>query len=256
MLDAGRRRSREVVEIGLSVSRAATSVPVGFLGQIHRQLVSVYGEGVIGCHWWGIGEEGESSSISEENTDDIQMESESEDDGAEAEVQDDESDDVEYDEDSDDESNEDISSVTKGEIKTSEEGVWDLRTRKQAFSVSPTDEYISSIVSSEEYTAVLGSDGTVVGFDARRLKKLDQSFLNCGCLSSGALFRDESRLIIGGSDGDLVFYKWGEFDYPLEQYSPRKGTGINQIVAARNLVGAVGFEDGLIRYDLQFSIRC
>ena len=65
-------------------------------------------------------------------------------------------------------------------------------------------------------------------------------------LTSFALVRNDTRLIVGSGDGTLYLFKWGDFGYHLERFSGHPEE-VHCIVNCSNKLIITGCEDGNIR---------
>lgn len=127
--------------------------------------------------------------------------------------------------------------------------VWDSRiTNNSLFSIKIVEDYISQIISNDAQKLLISSSGdgylTSVNFAQRKIyvqsEPYEEEFNSMG------LFRDDSKLIVGTSKGNLYTFNWGEFGLHSDKF-PGPNTDINCMVPITNRIACVSGEEGVIR---------
>lgn len=129
--------------------------------------------------------------------------------------------------------------------------IWDTRyIQNPIFKAHDAHDYISCISSKGGVkVACTSGDGTLISYDLRANKKLQESApvetdLTC-CTST----HSETMLVCGSMTGQFLFYKWNDFSDISGTFKPllRKKSPINTVLQISENIVLAGMEDGHIR---------
>lgn len=125
--------------------------------------------------------------------------------------------------------------------------VWDLRQSKKAMQYRAHEDYITDTACREGRNMLLASsaDGHMSAFDLRHQKE-KISELQEDELLSMALMKDSEVIALGTMEGEILFFKYGEYD----DYNDKlKGhaKSIDSMVALDSDLLVTGSSDGLLR---------
>ncbi|KAK4880337.1 hypothetical protein RN001_008483 [Aquatica leii] len=129
--------------------------------------------------------------------------------------------------------------------------LWDLRiknTDKSIFSLKKNADYISDIITNEslQYLICSSGDGSLTTIDLQKRQFFVQSEEHDEELTCLGLFRSETKILSGTSNGKLVFYNWNEFGLYSDIY-PTSKTAINSLVPITENIVVTAYEDGHLR---------
>lgn len=128
--------------------------------------------------------------------------------------------------------------------------VWDLRTTNSSplFSLRIVEDFISQILSNDAQKLLLATSGdgylTSVNIGQRKLYVQSEPYEEE--LNQMGLFRNDSKLVVGTSKGNLYSYNWGEFGLHSDKF-PGPKSGINCMIPITNRIACVAGEEGVIR---------
>lgn len=124
--------------------------------------------------------------------------------------------------------------------------IWDLRKKNSIFSFKCGEQTVHSLLGDKKYVAASLCDGSITGINIRARRMEAQSEMYNSELTSMALVRDDSRLVVGSGEGIMYIFNWGEFGFHIDRYSGHPGQ-INCIVPIGDRLLLTGCEDGNIR---------
>uniref|UniRef100_A0A1B6JR77 WD repeat-containing protein 55 homolog n=1 Tax=Homalodisca liturata TaxID=320908 RepID=A0A1B6JR77_9HEMI len=135
--------------------------------------------------------------------------------------------------------------------------MWDLREKSHVFSSKKMEDYVSKILTNEEarYLVCCSGEGTITSFDIAGKCVHIQSELYEAELTSAALFRKETKLVVSSTRGSLLFYKWGDFGLHTDELPWATKRAINCLIPISENIAVTGWEDGQIRATYLFPNR-
>lgn len=126
--------------------------------------------------------------------------------------------------------------------------LWDIRKREPIFSLKEMEDYVSSIVTTEakRYIVCTCGDGTITSFNLGNHRMHIQSEPYEAEYTCATLMR-KNKLVVGTSQGSLVFYGWGDFGLHTDEFPGVSKKCINCVVPVSENIVVTGWEDGEIR---------
>ncbi|KAK7077269.1 WD domain repeat-containing protein 55 [Halocaridina rubra] len=124
--------------------------------------------------------------------------------------------------------------------------LWDLRKKKSIFNFKCGEQTVYGLLGDKKYLAASLCDGSLAGFNIRAKRLEAQSEMYNSELTSMALVRDNSRLVVGSGDGCMYIFNWGEFGFHIDRFAGHPGQ-INCSIPIGDRMLITGCEDGNIR---------
>uniref|UniRef100_A0A1B6E1Q1 WD repeat-containing protein 55 homolog n=1 Tax=Clastoptera arizonana TaxID=38151 RepID=A0A1B6E1Q1_9HEMI len=127
--------------------------------------------------------------------------------------------------------------------------LWDLRQNKQISSFKKMEDYVSSIISNDErrYIVCTSGEGTVTSFDMRSRNMHIQSEVFEAELTCAAIVGKSTKLVVGSSQGSLLFYNWEQFGLHVDELPTLGKKAINCMIPISENIVITGWEDGVLR---------
>ncbi|XP_066157402.1 WD repeat-containing protein 55 homolog [Euwallacea fornicatus] len=136
--------------------------------------------------------------------------------------------------------------------------LWDLREKgdKQIYQTRKNEDYISDIVcdSAHKYLLCSSGDGSLTTIDLQKRGIFMQSEELDDELTCLGLFRSETKLIAGSTQGKLFFFNWNEFGLNSDAF-PSNKAAINTLIPITENIVVTACEDGNLRATHLFPHR-
>nr|XP_042903646.1 WD repeat-containing protein 55 isoform X2 [Parasteatoda tepidariorum] len=134
--------------------------------------------------------------------------------------------------------------------------LWDFRMQNPIQVFEDCEDFISSMAMKKEKRVVLAAsgDGRIVSYNLRAMKMDKQSeYLDVELLSLG-IFKDGSKVAVGGGDGAINIFNFGEFGNISDRFPGHPGS-VDSMAVLSDDVLCTGCEDGKIRVVQLFPNR-
>lgn len=134
--------------------------------------------------------------------------------------------------------------------------LWDIRKNSPICSLKEMDDYVGCMATTEvqKYLVCTSGDGTITSLDLRNRRLHLQSEVYEAELTSMAIMRSETKLLVGSSNGTLYLFNWGEFGYHSDEF-PGIKHGINCLLPVTENIVVCACEDGILRATHLFPQR-
>lgn len=136
--------------------------------------------------------------------------------------------------------------------------LWDIREKcdKSILMVKKNEDYISDIITNDEKKYLLCSSGdgslTTIDLVNRQYKLQSEEYdEELTCLG---LFRSETKLLAGSSNGKMFLFNWNEFGLHSDEF-PGPKTAINNMIPITENIVVTACEDGVLRATHLFPHR-
>ncbi|XP_063239786.1 WD repeat-containing protein 55 homolog [Bacillus rossius redtenbacheri] len=134
--------------------------------------------------------------------------------------------------------------------------LWDLRKPGAVFSLKEMDDYVSKMVTTDSRRHVVCSSGegtlTSINLSSRKLHM--QSEMYDAELTSLALLRSDTKVVVSSSKGTLFLFNWGEFGLHNDEF-PGNKRSINALIPISDNIVVEACEDGVLRATHMFPHR-
>ncbi|KAG7173068.1 WD repeat-containing protein 55-like isoform X2 [Homarus americanus] len=126
--------------------------------------------------------------------------------------------------------------------------IWDLRKKNSIFDFRCGEQAVSSLITDESKKILVAAvnDGSIAGFNIRGKQLETQSEFYGSEMTSLALVRNDTRLVVGSGEGTLFIFKWGEFGFHIDRFAGHPDY-IHCIIPITDRMMLTGCEDGNIR---------
>lgn len=126
--------------------------------------------------------------------------------------------------------------------------IWDFRMASPIACFEDCSDYISSLAVSKDKKTLLATtgEGILNAYNVKSRKLLGQSDSFDVEFSSVGIFKADSKVVVGSSDGSLNIFNWGEYSNISDRFPGHPGSVECMQVISDDIV-CTGCEDGKIR---------